>query len=143
MSLEELRGELERRSKELLAHEIEELPTTLRHLVQENSTKLLLAALGFQESFGRWEVNRTGGNSPMASALGACVMQALQLAIPDFIKEYITDLTRTELLQEAGRRDFKHQLHRGTLDRVHTWIDEEAKVQSQKIIATLKQPETK
>lgn len=140
MGVEELKAELDRRTREALAHEIENLSSTVERLVNQNATKLLLASLGFAESFGRWEINRTNGNeSQISAAIGNAAMQALQLAIPDFIKDYVTELSKTTFLQDAARRDFSHQLHRYTMDYVHKWIEEEAKTQSQKIIAVLKE----
>lgn len=139
LTIEELKTELEIRSKVLLAAEIENLPSTIKHLVNHNATRLLLATLGFEESFGRWEVKRTNGNvSPIAEAIGGAAIRALQLAIPDFVKEFITDLSKEEYLQNAGRKDYKWQLNRGITDYVSKWIDEESKVQSQRIIETLK-----
>lgn len=139
MSIQDLQVELDRRTREELALALEDLPNTVRQLVNQNATKLLLASLGFEESFGRWEVKRGSDRvSPVAAAIGEAAMQTLQLAVPDFVKEFIADLQKAEFLQTAGRRDYSHQLSRGIADHIHKWVEEEAKAESQKIIATLK-----
>lgn len=139
LTIEELKAELDKRARLLLAAEIENLPSLVSTLVHQNAKHLLLALLGFEESFGRWEVKRNGDRaSPIAAAIGEMAMQQVQLAIPDFIKEFMTTLSKEEFIQGAGRKDFKWQLNRAYTDHVIKWIEEEAKTKSQETISRLK-----
>lgn len=144
MSLEELKKELEARTKAALVEEIEQINTTVVSLVQQHARDIIAGALGFDARWGRWEVDRTNQRqSAISNALGQLALEHIQLVVPDFVAEMKVEISKVDFMQSAGRRDYAEQLKRLIADRMYKFVEEESVRQSTELIAQLKPPEKK
>lgn len=139
MSLGELKKELEARARAALLEEIEKINITVVTLVQQNARDIIANALGFSSTWGRWEVDHCNDRkSAIANALGQAALSQIQLALPDFIAEMKTDITKEDFMKSAGRRDYADQYRRRLAEHMHKWVEEESLRESKVIIEEIK-----
>lgn len=141
MSIPELRAELEYRTKNALIEEIGRIKGTVARVANDHAAQVVRGALGFTESFGKWEVDHCNGrNTPMANALGEIALTQIKLAIPDFIHNFIAEIKKEDLgMFDAGRRNYKEQLSRQITSYVQKWLEDEAVRRGKEIVEQLKQ----
>lgn len=144
MSVDELKAELEKRTKEALVTEIKTINQTVVMLVQQHARDIIAGALGFDSRFGRWEVDHCNSRqTAIANALGQAALSQIQLALPDFIAEMKVDISKQDFMTGAGRRDYTDQLRRRLAEHMQKWVEDEALRQSKELIEQLKPPEKK
>lgn len=141
-SLPELREMLENETKAQLARLIVDLEINVRNLILNHLGTIVGTALGFDLSWGRWEV-KGHNESPITRALGELALANIKLVMPDYIERLHSDTKLQEEMQAGLSKDYDYKLKRKIAENLENWVSNEAKRQSDLVIASLKPPEKK
>jgi hypothetical protein len=138
-SIPELQKVLEEETKRQLARLIVDLEVNVKNLVLNNLVTIVGAALGFDLSWGRWEV-KNHNESPITRAIGDLALANIKLVMPDFIEHLHADAKIQAAMKGAISQDYSYRLQRKITESIDAWVVDEAKKQSDTIIAALKLP---
>jgi hypothetical protein len=140
-SLPELREILEKETKEQLVRLIVDLEINVRNIILNHLATIIGGAMGFDLSWGRWEIK--SNESPITRALGELALANIKLVMPDFIDRLHTDTKLKAQIEEGLQKDYDYRLKRKIAENLDTWVSNEAKRQSDLIISAIKPPEKK
>lgn len=141
-TIPELQQILERETKEQLVNMIADLEGNVRHLILTHLDTIIGTAMGFDRSWGRWEV-KSHNESPITRALGELALANIKLVMPDYIDRLHSATELRAAMEEGLRKDYDYKLRRKVSENLESWLTGEAKRQSDLIIASLKPPEKK
>lgn len=116
MSVEELRVELERQTKEALIAEMSKLPTTLATALDAAIDKIILASMGIQAdrwNRGDWEIDIQRKDSAWANILGEMARDHVTAAYPTFIEDLVKGLSvqkKFKGLTKTFRKAYEQEL---------------------------------
>jgi hypothetical protein len=125
-----------KRNKEQLVRLIVDLEINVRNIILNHLGPIIGGAMGFDLSWGRWEIKST--ESPITRALGELALANIKLVMPDFIARLHSDAKLKAQVEEGLQKDYDYRLKRKIADHLDTWVSEEAKRQSELIIASIK-----
>jgi hypothetical protein len=137
-SVADLQNMLEVKTRRHLAEMLDDFEARMQQLLDRKFEEIVGALLGFDRSFGRWELRSNSDKSATAIALAQIASAQIQLLMPDALDKLKQSDVFMRAFEHATARDFEYKVRREVSKAVDDWIEKEAKDRAEKAIATLK-----
>lgn len=113
----------------------EAISRKVKHQLNQNAERMVLTLLGFEESFGKWEVDHCNGRSG-ESAIGDYLKKHHSIAIKEFFDEVqigsvLTPAVKAKILKEI-RSEYEYRL----IDAARNYARDLAKKNADALIST-------
>lgn len=128
------------------AHTEESIKHTVTNLLEKNKEQMVLKLLGFNESWGKWELDHCNGRAGN-SAAGEFLRAVQQTAIEDWMAKLIlptVSKTATAEIQKSANQSYRYELEKRVREMAVAQANKDAQaiiqsiVQSNQIEARLK-----
>jgi hypothetical protein len=113
MTIEQLRDELDKRLKESLIEEIQNLPERISNHLDRAAWNIITTTLGVKKDSwhdSKWEIDEHSRGSAMAKALGEHTLAQIKTAIPDFIEGLVIGDPKIPPIKTAYTKSYKEHL---------------------------------
>jgi hypothetical protein len=109
--INKLRLELDLQTEDQLTKALSSMPERIEGIINKRIEDIVAGTLGFENRWGRWEINNTNGRqTEAANAVGRIINEKLDFALNEWTAEALKKGTLPKGWKEAARKEFDERV---------------------------------